>query len=102
MILAKVGVKPGSKPAYDGHIKTAINKMLSQRGTATPFKFDGQTIYHGSSGVGASVGCTLFYIERPGNIAKICGIGYHVGAQTYQLDWVEGMWTQVGAKVTLD
>jgi hypothetical protein len=102
MILNKVGIKHGSKKEYESNIKTAINKMLAEKGTATPFKFDSLTIYHASSGVEDQVGCSLFYVEREHKVAKIVGIGYHVGAQTYELDWVEGKWARQGAKVTLD
>ena len=32
------------------------------------------------------------YVPRPGNVAKCIALGYHVGAQTYDLTWVHHDW----------
>jgi hypothetical protein len=35
---------------------------------------------------------TVFYVTRPGNVAKCIALGYHVGAQTYDLTWIHHDW----------
>ena len=101
MLLAKYPYKT-SKP-YESSLSTCINHVQSDSGTATgDYQHDGLPIYHTSMGAGESSGCTLFYVKRPGNVAKVVGMGYHVGAQTYKVVWVEGRWILEGSTLTLD
>lgn len=100
MVINKAGLQPSKE--WKSNCTTAINKILSERGTPCgAYKYQNLTVYHASSGVGAQAGCTLFYVLRPGDIVKLVGVGYHVGAQTYQIDWKEAGWCGAN-KITLD
>jgi hypothetical protein len=90
-------------------LKSSVENVLADPGTApgggnTRYTFQGETMYHTSNGVGAGGGVSLFYIRRPGGIAKIVGIGYHVGAQTYDLTWTHHDWSALRNvnRITLD
>jgi hypothetical protein len=56
------------------------------------YTFEGAAVYHVSNGAAVAGGVTVFYVPRPGNIAKCIALGYHVGAQTYDLTWVHHDW----------
>ncbi len=64
-------------------------------GGNTRYTFGGAATYHLSNGAGSTSGVTLFYVKRPGGVAKIVAIGYHVGAQTDELTWVHNEWSAV-------
>lgn len=64
-------------------------------GGSTRYTFNGAASYHESNGVGAHGGMSVFYVKRPGNVAKVIATGYHIGAQTYALTWVHHDWTRM-------
>jgi len=101
MVISKSGLKPTKE--WKGHCTTAINKIISDP-LAQPcgdYKYQALTVYHASSGVGPTKGCTLFYVVRSGDVIKIVGCGYHVGQQTYDIDWKESGWCNAN-RLTLD
>jgi hypothetical protein len=101
MLLAKYPYQATKR--FESSMSTCINDVQSDKGTATgDYTHDGLTIYHASMDAGENKGCTLFYVKRPGNVAKVVGIGYHVGAQTYKVQWREGSWINTGGTVCLD
>ena len=91
-------------------LKSCIGNIKADPGGAgggggnTRYTFRGDATYHVSNGAGANGGVTLFYVKRPGNTAKIIAMGYHVGAQTYQLTWVHHDWSAMRSvqKLSLD
>ena len=100
--------KDGRGKNIEKNMKTCVSGVTSDMGrpggSNTQYKFDGQPMRHVSMGAGQHSGVTLFYIARPGNVAKIIGIGYHIGAQTYELQWKDSSWNTVGKanKISLD
>jgi hypothetical protein len=73
-------------------------------GGSTRYTFEGTPIHHASNGAGANQGVSVFYVKRPGNVAKCVAVGYHIGAQTYQLTWTHHDWSAMRheTKLTLD
>ncbi len=101
MVIRKASLRP--TPEWKSNCTTAINKIISDP-TAQPcddYKYNALTVYHASSGVGPTKGCTLFYVVRPGEVLKIIGCGYHVGQQTYDIDWKESGWCNAN-RISLD
>jgi hypothetical protein len=79
----------------------AANDSTVDGGGNTRYTFLGEPLYHESNGATKTGGVSLFYIKRPGNVAKVVGIGYHVGAQTYKLTWTHHDWTRMRNEDTL-
>lgn len=77
--------------------KSCANSLLATGdgpgGGSTRYTFDGTPTHHLSHGAGNTGGVTIVFVKRPGNTAKIVGIGYHIGAQTYQLTWTHHDWS---------
>lgn len=96
--------------ALKNRLKTCVGGILGDPGTTDTgggnkdYAFDGLPVYHESAGVGMNDGMSVFYAKRPGGIAKVCGLGYHTGAQTYRLTWVDKNWRglAVGGQITFD
>ena len=96
--------------ALKGKLKSTISDIESASGDTstgggnTRYTFNGAASYHESNGVGINGGVSIFYVKRPGNVAKIIAMGYHIGAQTYQLTWVHHDWTRMRGvnTITLD
>jgi hypothetical protein len=86
-------------------MKTCVSGVMSDSGGPgggnRTYSFDGLPMRHVSASTGAGNGVTLFYVARPGGIAKVIGIGYHIGAQTYDLRWKDHGWRSLGAKARL-
>lgn len=106
--VAWLTAKDGRGNNIKSNMKTCVSGVMADSGGPgggnTTYSFDGQPMRHVSQGAGSGAGVTLFYIARPGNVAKIIGIGYHSGAQTYAFTWKEGGWHTVGTarQITLD
>lgn len=83
------------------NLKSSIGNVLAANGGATSgggntrFTYLGDTMYHESNGAGHEKGFTIFYVKRPGEIAKIFAVGYHIGAQTYELTWKHHDWSSM-------
>lgn len=73
-------------------------------GGSTRYTFDGTVVHHESNGAGRNKGATVFYVKRPGDVAKPVAVGYHIGAQTYGLTWVHHDWSAMRKvkQLTLD
>ena len=82
-------------------LKSSINELLSTSGLTTAgggntrYTFNGDPTYHLSNGAGFAEGVTIFFVKRPGDTAKVIAMGYHVGAQTYDLTWVHHDWSAI-------
>jgi hypothetical protein len=73
-------------------------------GANTRYTFDGAPIYHESKGARRNEGATIFFVKRPGDVARIVATGYHIGAQTYNLTWSHRDWSALRnvGQITLD
>jgi hypothetical protein len=85
----------------EGKFKSVVGTIVGtkggndQGGGNTRYTFHGLPLHHESAGAGYNEGVSLFYVKQPGNLAKIVGVGYHTGAQTYSLTWVHHDWTRM-------
>jgi hypothetical protein len=86
-IVAQVGEGHGDWPKHARNAIRAIQNHNGQGG-GTGFKDRGKTIFH----VSERTVITLFF-KSDGNVASIVGIGHHVGAHAYELEWTSGNWT---------
>jgi hypothetical protein len=81
------------------NMSSMVERILGMSGSTatgggnTRYTFDGATVYHESKGAGANEGATIFFVKRPGDVAKIVATGYHTGAQTYALEWKHHDWS---------
>ncbi len=88
-------------------LKSSVSDLYSASGSTatgggnTRYTFQGASLYHESNGAGATGGVSIFYVKRPGDVAKVVGIGYHVGAQTYRLTWTHHDWSAMRNEHTL-
>lgn len=78
---------------------TVVERVMGQSGSTdtgganTRYTFDGAPIYHESKGAKVNEGATIFFVKRPGEVAKVVATGYHIGAQTYELTWTHHDWS---------
>jgi hypothetical protein len=78
---------------------TVVERVMGMSGDTTTgggntrYTFDGAPIYHESKGARLNEGATIFFVKRPGDVAKIVATGYHTGAQTYALTWTHHDWS---------
>lgn len=84
---------------------TVVERVMGMSGDTTTgggntrYTFDGTPIYHESKGAKFNEGATIFFVKRPGEVAKVVATGYHIGAQTYELTWKHHDWSAL-RKVT--
>ena len=92
------------------NLKSSVGNVLATSGDTTAGKgntrytFLGDTMYHVSNGASYDNGFTILFVKRPGEIAKVFAVGYHIGAQTYELTWAHSDWSRMRdlGQVTLD
>ena len=79
---------------FQSNIQSSLNDVTNNRGKATgDFKYRGADLLHASSGkAGQKDGCTLFWAERPGNVAKLVAVGSHVSSKQYKIHWRVNDW----------
>jgi len=96
----------GTKGTYDlPNTKQTISQMLGGQGKRGTLKYNGQPVYHASSGSGSggSGACTIWFAES-GNVYNLLALGHHLESKNakYEVDWIcENHWTggAVGKKV---
>jgi hypothetical protein len=84
-------------------LQSSLNDIENDRGKATgDYKYNGTVLLHASSGVaGKSDGCTLFWVVRPGNVAKLVAVGEHETSTSYTILWRVGDWGFTGKRLQL-
>jgi hypothetical protein len=88
-------------------LKSSVSDLYSASGSTasgggnTRYTFQGAPLYHESNGAGATGGVSIFYVKREADVAKVVGLGYHVGAQTYKLTWVHHDWSAMRNENTI-
>lgn len=87
---------PSSK--YRSNMQSCINDVLIGRGKDTAgCTFDGLHVLHTSAGkTGQGDGCTIFYVKRDHDVAKVVGIGSHISSTSYEVYWSAGQWCNGG------
>jgi polygalacturonase len=81
------------------NMKSVVERVMGMSGDTTTggantrYTFDGAPIYHESKGARLNEGATIFFVKRPGDVARIVATGYHTGAQTYALTWTHHDWS---------
>jgi hypothetical protein len=86
-VVKQVGEGQGNWPKNARKAIRAIQEHTG-KGGGTDFTDRGKTIFHVSEGTDI----TLFF-KSDGNIASIVGIGHHIGASAYEVEWKSGNWT---------
>lgn len=87
---------------YQSNMQSCINDVANGRGKDTAGRtYQGAQILHTSAGKsGQADGCTLFYVKRDNDVAKIVGIGSHDDSTSYDVYWQTGGWCS-GGKISL-
>lgn len=81
-------------PKFRSNMQSCINDVMVGRGKDTGGRsHKGDHILHTSAGKsGQGNGCTLFYVVRDNDVAKVVGIGSHTGSSDYEIYWQDGNW----------
>jgi hypothetical protein len=92
-----VGWRKNASKAFN-----AISNHEGEAGANDKFPYKGKSICHVSEGArNKTDGCSVFFTAKGGEIARIVGIGHHIGSASYELEWQEPNWDTTGKNITL-